>query len=134
MAGKMTTYLRSALLNEVLRGTQYAPPTTVYVSLHTADPTNDGSAGELTGKGGYTRKAISFSAPAADGDWIKAGNDAVVAYAAATEAWGTVSHYAVWDANTGGNCLLYGDLDVAKAIDVDDRLEFGAGKFAVKLQ
>lgn len=42
-------------------------------------------------------------------------------------AWGNITHGAIFDASTGGNCLATGELSAAKQMDVGDTLTFPAG-------
>ena len=44
----LSNYLENAWVNHVLRNTAYTTPgTSIYVSLHSADPTDAGSGAEL---------------------------------------------------------------------------------------
>ena len=92
MAG-FSDYLEQALLNATLRATAYTAPAKVYIALHTADPTDDGSAGEVVGNG-YTRKEIAFSAPTSDGTGYKCVNSADVTFPDPTGNWGTITRRA----------------------------------------
>lgn len=90
MAGNFTTYGANAFLD----GTPM--PATLYVQLHTADPTVAGTtavAVESTRKS-FTRDAAAAGATqnAAVLEWLNA---------AATE---TITHVTIWDASTSGNC------------------------------
>jgi hypothetical protein len=57
---EMSNYLENALLNGTLNATTYTAPTTVYVSLWTSNPNDDGSGTEVSG-GSYARVAVSFA-------------------------------------------------------------------------
>ena len=46
---EMSNYLEDALINATLRATTFTSPATVYVSLHTADPTDAGTGTEVSG-------------------------------------------------------------------------------------
>lgn len=73
-----------------------------HVSLHTADPTDDGSVGELSGGSpAYARKAVTFAAAAGKSRAMNGEHDVDV------PAGNTVSHYAVWD---GADCIDKGPL------------------------
>lgn len=103
-------------------------PTTWYLGLFTADPTDTGGgAAEITG-GGYARKAVTFSVSG-----NLATNTGAVEFDVATGAWGTISHVAVFDASTGGNQIAYAALSAAKAITTDDVLRFPAGDVDITL-
>jgi len=43
-----------------------------------------------------------------------------VTFPAPTAAWGTVTHFGVFDAATAGNALYYGDLTTARTINSGD--------------
>ncbi len=59
---EMSNYLENALINATLRATTFTSPATVYVSLHTADPTDAGTGTEVSG-GSYARTAATFASP-----------------------------------------------------------------------
>jgi hypothetical protein len=119
----LTTYLKNALYNEVLRNTNYVPPAVVYLALHTADPTVVGNVGEVTGNA-YVRQSIAFDAPTAGaGD-----NTSTVTFPAATPAaWTTITHFTLWDAETAGNALIYGALTNEQVIGIGNVFDVLAG-------
>lgn len=101
-----STYLKNSWL-DALRGTTFSV-TTVYASLHTADP-GDTGANEVTGgTPAYARKSITFAAAAAGA--IDSSSQPVFDVPAAT----TVTHVGFWDAVTAGNFL--GGADVADEV------------------
>lgn len=133
-------YLEAALLNHVFRTTGYTQPTNVYISLHTADPGETGSAGEVSG-GAYARVAVSranasWSAPAADGEYQAITNAGVITFPAPSGAnWGTITHFGIWDNSSGGNFLGGGSLGTSRVVnDGDGAPSFAIGVLAVKLQ
>lgn len=121
----ISNYLEAALLNHVLRNSAYTSPTTVYLSCHTANPAETG-ANEVTG-GSYARQAIAFDAPV--------GN--VVSNSAQIEFTGmpatTVTHLALWDAASAGNCLWDGAMAASRTLEAGDTLRFAAGTVDVDL-
>ena len=103
MAASKSTYLRNIAYNSILKNTAFTGPVTLYMSLHTATPGLTG-ANEITGNA-YARTAIAFGAPTGG----SGSNSGAVTFPAPTPAaWGTATHFAIWDAATVGNCL-YGD-------------------------
>lgn len=124
----LSNYLENALLNHVLRGASYTPPSNIYVSLHTADVTDNGTGIEVTG-GGYSRKPISFALASAG----SITNNATVLFDEATTDWGTITHIAFWDASSGGNLLFHGPLASPKTISTGDQLKIGAGIITITL-
>ena len=137
MAGH-SAYLADSILNTVLRGVAFPTlPASVYVSLHTADPGLTG-ASEVASAGGYARVAVtraagSFSAPATSGSNRQATNSATITFPAPTGTWGTVTHYGVWDASTGGNFLMGGALDTSRSpVSGDNAPSFAVAAMIVK--
>ena len=133
MAG-FSDYLEQALLNATLRATAYTSPTKVYISLHTEDPTDDGSKGEVSGNG-YARQEIAFSAPTSDGTGYKCVNSADVTFGDPTGNWGTITHLSLWDTDAAGNCLytMADTNDPHKSYGINDVCVIRAGSISVKL-
>lgn len=102
-------------------------PTTWYVALFTAAPSDLGGGTEVSG-GAYVRKAVTF---AVTGD--TASNTAAVEFDAATTTWGLITHAAIFDASTAGNMIAYASLTTSKQIDVDDVLRIPAGDLDVTM-
>jgi hypothetical protein len=115
--GSLTNFAETEIMDHIFNGSDgagsiYAPPATVYLSLHTADPTDTGSVAAECAGSGYIRKAIAFSA-AATRAVVQNG---VVTFDQAGGAWGTISHWGICTADTGGNMLAYGSFAVSKSI------------------
>jgi hypothetical protein len=124
-----SNFLETELLDHVFANNAYTSPTTVYVSLHTANPDEDGSGAEVTTSGtGYARQAGSFSV---------SGNTATttadIEYATATAGYGTVTHVGIYDAVTGGNLLAYAALTASKTITTGDVFRVPAGDLDITL-
>lgn len=128
-----SNYLEQALLNHVLRNTGMTSPTTVYASLHTADPTEAGTVGEVDrATTSYERTAVTFGAPSVDGTGYICANSAPVEYPEATESWGTLTHFGLFDAATGGNCLYTGTITPNQTIGASNQFVFKTGQLTVK--
>lgn len=126
MAGK-SDYLENKVLDHVLRNTAYTPAATIYVGLYTAAPSDSGGGTELSGNG-YSRQSCAFSA-ASGGATANSGS---VTFGPNTTAnWGTVTHFGLFDASSGGNLLYWGALASSKVVEVGDSLVFGAGDLDV---
>src|SRR5688572_11335183 len=106
----MSDYLEDALLNEVFRATAFAAPAAVYVGLFTAPPSDAGGGTEVAG-GSYARQAVPFGAPSPSGT-IKNSGD--VTFPTASADWGTITHFAIFDAAVAGNMLVWGALTSSK--------------------
>jgi len=116
--GSLTNFAETEIMDHIFNGADgagsvYTPPATVYLSLHTADPTDTGSmAAECTGTS-YARKAIAFSG-AATRAIVQNG---VVTFDQAGGAWGAITHWGICNQlAAGGNMLAYGSFAVQKTI------------------
>lgn len=125
---ELSNYLENALINAVLRNTAYTSPTTVYVALHTADPAEDASGTEVS-TGGYVRQAVTFGAPT---DGVST-NSGTVSFTASGASWGSVTHFAIWDASTVGNMLFYSALDTSRTVNDGDTLQFASAAISASL-
>lgn len=105
MPGMVSTYLAGKIIDHILRNQAFTPPTTVYCSLHTADPGLTG-ANEVAG-GSYARQAVTFTAAASS----HTDNSALLSFTSmpAIAAPG-VLFAGVWDASSAGNFLAGGPL------------------------
>lgn len=120
----LTNHAEDAILDWVLGGANPTRPTTRYVALHTADPTEVGNVGEVGAGVGYARQAATFAASSGSA----VSNVADIEFGPATGAgFGTVSHVSIWDHATAGNCWWKGPLSAAKAIDAGDVFIIPAG-------
>ena len=125
---EMSNYLENALINATLRNTSYTSPATVYVGLHTADPTDAGTGTEVSG-GSYARTSVTFGSPSNG----VSTNSAAVEFPQATGSWGTVSHIGIWDASSTGNLLFHTALDTSKTIETGDIFKIASGSLSVTL-
>ena len=125
---EISNYLENALINGTLRATTFTAPAAVYVSLHTADPTDAGTGTEVSG-GSYIRQAATFAAPSNGASTTSAD----VTFPQATGSWGTIGWIGIWDAQTTGNLLYHTALDTSKAIDTGDIFKIASGSLTVTL-
>lgn len=127
-----SNFLENEVLDHVLGGADYTRPATVYVALHTADPGETGATGEVSGNA-YARVAVTNNVtnwPAAS-NGAKSNGTAINFPTPTPSGWGTVTHWSIWDAVSGGNCLFVGALSASKTINADDGVSFGAGTLTI---
>lgn len=98
-----------------LSGNLPAPPATIYLALNTGDPLADNSgANEVVGSG-YTRMAITFTSVQNGLDTYQITNIQPVVFPVATATDPlAVTHWSLFDADTGGTMLLHGRWDQPK--------------------
>ena len=125
---EISNYLENALINGTLRATTFTAPAAVYVSLHTADPTDAGSGTEVSG-GSYVRKSATFAAPSNGAS----ATSADITFDQATASWGTITHIGILDAETSGNLLYHTPLTTSKTIDTGDIFKIASGSLTVTL-
>lgn len=125
---EFTNYLENKILDHVLKNVSYTSPTTAYVGLFTAAPTDTTSGTEVSG-GSYARQVLSVTT-ASNGITTSSAD---VTFPQATANWGTISHIAILDALTSGNMLMYTPLTTSKTIDSGDILKISSGNLTVTL-
>ena len=131
--GNISDYLANELLDHIFGKGAYTPPTNIYVELSTTAPTDAGTNVTPPSGNNYSRKQ---TAPA---DWNASSvgasriidNAVAIEFAEATGDWGTLSHFALFDAPSGGNFLGWGALATSKAVGSGDTARFAAGDLDV---
>jgi len=118
----LSDYAENKVLDVLGANATFTAPAAVYLGLSTGSFADDNSGTELTGNN-YARVSVSFGA-AASGTM---SNDAAIEFAAATGAWGSVSHWGLFDASSGGNLLVHGSFTTAKTIASGDVLKVATG-------
>ncbi|MFQ5428513.1 MAG: hypothetical protein ACE5EZ_05980 [Thermodesulfobacteriota bacterium] len=124
-------YLELKVLDHVFGKAAYTMPT-AYIGLSTADPLDTGVGLAEPVGGAYARVATS----ALDWNAAAAGatsNANALTFTQATGSWGTVSHFAVFDAPTAGNMLASGALTTPKAVGNGDTVKFDVGQLTATL-
>ncbi|MFH1716957.1 MAG: hypothetical protein ABIF19_06370 [Planctomycetota bacterium] len=129
--GGFTDYWEDKILDHIFGKAVYAPPT-IYVGLSTSNPQDDGSGLAEPDGNAYARVQTS------PGDWSAASGGVVqnagdVTFAKATGNWGTITHFALFDAATGGNMLAHGALSQAMAVGSSETARFAAGDLDIGL-
>lgn len=120
MSGK-SNYLEDKLLNWEFNGVAMGdPPAAVYVGLFVGDPLDTGLGGTevTTTVRAAGRVSASFGATVTSTGANTISNDALVDFGDADGAAADVSHFATFDAVSGGNMLRSGSI-VGGPIDID---------------
>jgi hypothetical protein len=125
-----TNFLEDKVLKHVFTNTAYSQPATVYVGLFTAAPGETGGGTEVAGNS-YARQSCSFSVSGTAP--TLATNGSAVEFPTASGSWGTITHIAVFDADTSGNMLAYAELSASKAVGSGDVFRIPAGELDITL-
>lgn len=127
MAG-FSDYVENAVLNWMRGSAMPSAPSAVYIALFSSDPTDAATGGTEVTTTVRTagRVAATFGASTAGA----MSNSAIVDFGAAAGA-ATVSHFAAFDAATGGNKLFSGALTASKSVTAGDPVSFAAGALSL---
>lgn len=129
--GMLSDYLENKLIDHLFRGQAYSAPATLHVGLLTAAPSDTGGGTEVSG-GSYARVAVTGSlanwagtqgagtTTASSGNSGTTSNNGAITFPAPTANWGVVTHFAIYDAASGGNLMFYGALSASKTINNGD--------------
>lgn len=119
-----TIYQSNLLLDYTFGNTAITASNTYYIGLSTTAITAAGVGTEPVGNG-YARVTVdndktTFTV-AADGVLY---NDIQIEFPESTDTWGTITHIAIYDANTNGNMLYYSELTTPRAVAAETTLVF----------
>lgn len=139
-------YLENKLVDQLFRA-QAAPTTsTLYVALYTAAPTDVNATGTEVSGVAYARVAIvssltawagtqsAGSTVASSGTGGQTSNNAIITFPTpGAGGWGLVTHFAIYDALTVGNEIVWGALTTSKTINAGDAVTFPIGTLTVTI-
>lgn len=138
----MSDFLENKLIDQLFRGQTAPTTTTLYVGLLTAAPSDTGGGTEVSG-GSYARAAVSSSLAnwagtqaagstvASTGTGGQTSNNSPITFPTPSATWGTVTHFGIYDAASGGNLLFWGALTIAKTINQADTVTFPAASLSI---
>jgi len=119
-------YLENKLIDHLFRTGTFAKPAGLYVALFTAAPSDLGGGTEVAG-GGYARVNLApvdtnwkatqgGTSGASSGTGGVTSNAVAITFPAPSAPWGTVTHFAIFDAASGGNLLIWDALTASRSI------------------
>jgi hypothetical protein len=143
----MSNFLENELIDHLFRGRSYTAPTQIFVSLHSADPTDTGGS-ELASSNGYgtrpgggttlysawkgTNSEVTNIDSAGTGG--QTANQNVITFpTCTTSAWVAATHFGLNDAATAGNLLASAALTTPKTVQVGDTASFAANALTITL-
>lgn len=132
----LSDYAEAELIKHIFRTGSFTKPTVLGVALFTAAPSDAGGGTEVSG-GSYARVAnnpLDANWDAISGNNGTTANTGTVTFPAPTADWGSVTHFGVFDAATGGNLLFHGALTTSKTINNGDAApSFAAGALTFQI-
>jgi hypothetical protein len=129
MAG-LSDYMENIALNYIRGVAPATPPTGIYIGLFSSDPTDANTGGTEVTTTIRTAGRVAATFPAVTTGTMS--NSAIVDFGNAA-AGATVSHFAAFDAVSGGNKLFSGSLAAAKTLNANDPTSFAIGALTVTL-
>jgi hypothetical protein len=129
-SGGQSTYLSNAMLDHMFQNTAYDTTSSLFVSLSKADPTDNASGMDEPVGNNYSRVTHDTWDAAAAG---ASENDGAITFPQASAAWGTVTHFAIFDDSSSGNMIIYGALDNSRNIGTNDTPSFADGALDVTI-
>lgn len=143
-AQAFSDYLENKIVDWLLRGQSFTPPATTYVALFTAACSDAGGGTEASG-GNYARQSVASSlanwagtqsagsTSASSGTGGQTSNNNAISWGTVTWS-GTVSHWALMDASSGGNLLFCAALTSSQSVASGNTVQFAAGALTITLQ
>lgn len=126
-------YLEDNIIKHLFRTGSFTKPTTIAVALFTAAPSDSGGGTEVTG-GSYARVSVN----PLDANWAatsgtngQTSNVAAINFGTASASWGTVTHFGIYDATSGGNLLIWGALTASKTVGSGDAFQIPASSLVI---
>lgn len=131
----MSNYLEGEIIKHVFRTGSFVKPTILAVGLFTSSPTDGNTATEISGNA-YARAVLNpsdanWSAPSSGNG--STSNSGVLTFPTPSGNWGTVTHFGIYDATSGGNLLFWGPLIDDRTITSGDSVTFSIGQLGITL-
>ena len=127
-----SSYLANQILNHIFRDTAiFTPPTSVWLGLFTGDPGDTGSDNEVAAAD-YARLELDTASTFAAPSNKRVVNVGDVEFPEAVNDWGVLTHFALFDAETG-NCLVSEELGLSDEVLAGETARFSAGKLSARV-
>ncbi len=126
-----TNYFLNLVAGNVFK-TKTSPtiPSKLYLGFSKTTPNlSGGNVTEPSGNG-YARVPLNSLGAPSNG---LVSNTAAVEFAESTAAWGTLTHYVIYDAATGGNLLMYGALTSNRTVEGNTVMLFKTGELKLSV-
>ena len=128
-----TVYFLNCIAGNVF-GSASVPsiPSAYYIGLSTTQPNANGTnVTEPASAGGYARVRLNSIGNPQNG---AVTNTSAISFNESTSSWGVVTHFVVYDAATGGNLLMYGELTSPRTVDAATTIAIKPGDLSLTVQ
>lgn len=144
-AQSLSDYVENNAVDYILRAQTWSISANVFVGLSTA-ACSDSSVGTEVSGGSYARVSVARSlanwagtqsagsTSASSGTGGQTSNNVAINFPTPTAGWGTVTHFFIADASSGGNLILCQALTASKTINTGDTVSFPIGSLTITLQ
>jgi len=134
----LTNAIKAAVLDALYGKQALTVPDTLYIGLSTTAPNPDGTNFTEPTGGGYARVAFPnnlthWYAATEDNPSVKA-NALPVLFPEATDDWGTVTHWGIFNAAQSGTLLDWAPLTTSFDVTVGQQPQFREGDLQTRLQ
>lgn len=111
-----TTYFLNCVSGNLFQTkTTPAMPTKYYIGLSTTAPNVNGTnVSEPATSAGYARVELTSLSEPAEG---VVTNEYAINFDESTASWGTITHFVIFDTESGGNLLMFGALSTSRAVE-----------------
>jgi hypothetical protein len=129
----ITDAYAASLLDLLVNGVALAAPNR-HLALSTADPTSDGSGLAEPVGNGYARVDLATLFGAASSATRDVTTDTLISFPTASGgSWGTITHWAIMDAGSGGNAIWEDALTTPKTVADGETFEIPVGDLTLSL-
>lgn len=129
----------TAILNGLIGKSSNGPLSSCYLALSSTTPNQDGSNfTEPSSTAGYARAVVGLSNQSATQVMSAPTNGTtqnkeIIFFPEASSSWGTLTHFGLYSAASGGNLILYGALSSPITVAANYVPLFRAGNFSLTL-
>ena len=125
----ISDYLRSNLLDHILGVAPYTPPSSVWIGLLSELSDNGDVITEISNSG-YVRKQL-LSSDVSVPTIGEATNLSNITWDAAISEWGPITYIGLFDSQTNGNLLWWGQMRVAKYVSIGAIFKIVSGNLVI---
>lgn len=144
-AQALSDYAENNAVDYIFRAQTWTIAANFHIGLSTSACSDSATGTEVTG-GNYARVSYARSlanwagtqsagsTTASTGTGGQTSNNNVISFPTPSAGWGTVTHFFVSDAASGGNLFICQALTTSKTINSGDSVSFAAGALTVTFQ